>query len=140
MSILPWMVVITFPTYFHLEGFLVALLHTAVVVIWCYLLTNVVLVRFRKLPFACSLPVFKQHSIVILIGLCFGFLVYAGSTAEFESSALSHPIQMLWLLPVTGIAWYIPRYLEKTTIDLERKLIFEEGSTRSFDLLGLSDR
>jgi len=139
LSSLPWMVVITLPIYTYLEGSFVALLHTAVVVIWCYLLTNVVLVRFRKLPFACSLPIFKQHSIVIFIALCFGFLIYTGSTAEFESSALSQPIRMLWLLPVAGIAWCIPRYLEKTAIDLEKKLIFEEASKGSVELLGLSD-
>jgi 4-hydroxybenzoate polyprenyltransferase len=76
---------------------------------------------------------------VILIGLCFGFLIYVGSTAEFESSALTSPIRMIWLLPVAGIAWYIPRYLEKNTIDLERKMIFEETSTRSLELLRLSE-
>jgi len=139
ISILPWVLVITFAAYLYLEGPMVAVLHTAVVMTWSCLLTNVVLIRFRKLPFTCSLPVFKQHSIVILIALCFGFLIYAGSTAEFESSALSGPIRMLSLLPVAGVAWYIPRYLGKNTIDLERKLIFEEGSTRSVELLRLSE-
>jgi hypothetical protein len=117
----------------------VAVLHTLVVMTWSCLLTNVVLVRFRKLPFTCSLPVFKQHSIVILISLCFGFLIYAGSTAEFESSALAQPIRMLFLLPVAGVAWYIPHYLGKSTIDLERKLIFEETTTRTVELLRLSE-
>jgi hypothetical protein len=139
ISILPWMVVATFLIYLYLEGLSVALLHTAVITSWSFLLASAVLVRFRKLPFTCSLPVFKQHSIVILIGLCFGFLIYVGSTAEFESSALTSPIRMIWLLPVAGIAWYIPRYLEKNTIDLERKMIFEETSTRSLELLRLSE-
>jgi len=139
VSILPWILVITFAAYLYLEGPMVAVLHTAVVMTWSCLLTNVVLIRFRKLPFTCSLPVFKQHSIVILIALCFGFLIYAGSTAEFESSALSEPIRMLSLLPVAGVAWYIPRYLGKNTIDLERKLIFEEAATRSVELLRLSE-
>src|SRR5215467_2723688 len=94
-SILPWILVITFAVYFHFEGFVVALLHTTVVATWACLLTNLVLVRFRKVPFTCSLPVFQQHSIVILIALGFGFLVYAGSTAEFESSALTDPVRML---------------------------------------------
>jgi hypothetical protein len=139
ISILPWMVVATFLIYLYLEGLSVAVLHTSIVAGWSFLLSSAVLVRFRKLPFTCSLPVFKQHSIVILIGLCVGFLIYVGSTAEFESSALTSPIRMIWLLPVAGIAWYIPRYLEKNTIDLERKLIFEETSTRSLELLGLSE-
>lgn len=139
IAILPWMAVGTFAIYSYLEGFLVALLHTVVVLIWSYLLTNVVLLRFRKLPFTCSLPVFKQHSIVILIVFCFGFLIYVGSTADFESSALTSPLRMIWLLPVAGLAWAIPHYLEKTTIDLERKLIFEETPARNVELLGLSE-
>jgi hypothetical protein len=139
VSILPWLIVITFAAYLYLKGPLVAVLHTLVVGTWSCLLANLVLVRFRKLPFTCSLPVFKQHSIVILISLCFGFLIYAGSTAEFESSALSHPIRMLILLPVALVAWYIPRYLGKNTIDLERKLIFEETTTRTVELLRLSE-
>jgi hypothetical protein len=136
---LPWLLLVTFVAYLCLEGFAVAALHAALVATWSGLLTNVVLVRFRKLPFTCSLPVFKQHSIVILIALCFGFLIYAGSTAEFESTALVSPMRMLNLVPFAALAWYIPRYLEKNTVDIERKLIFEEASTRSVELLRLSE-
>ena len=139
MLLLPWIAVITFAAYLYLEGVWIALLHTAVVVIWTVLLTNVVLVRFRKIPFTCSMPVFKQHSIVILIAFCFGFLIYVGSTAEFESSALRQPLRMLELVPVAAVAWYIPRHLKGSTIDLEKKLIFEESATRSFELLGLGE-
>src|SRR5215469_1340229 len=138
-SVLPWILIITFAVYFYVQNFAVAMLHTTVVAIWACLLTNLVLVRFRKVPFTCSPPVFQQHSIVILIALCFGFLVYAGSTAEFESSALTEPIRMLSLIPVTVVAWYIPHYLGKNTIDLDKRLIFEEATTRSVELLQLSE-
>ena len=137
--ILPWISVITFAVYFYFEGLAVAVLHTTVVVSWACLLTNLVLVRFRKVPFTCSLPVFQQHSIVVLIAAGFGFLVYAGSTAEFESSALTDPVRMLSLMPVAAVAWYIPRYLGKNTLDLDKKLIFEEATTRSVELLRLSE-
>jgi hypothetical protein len=46
---------------------------------------------------------------------------------------------MLNLVPVAALAWYIPRYLGKNTMDIERKLIFEEASTRSVELLRLSE-
>jgi hypothetical protein len=136
---LPWVLVVTFVAYLCLEGFGVAALHAALVATWSCLLTNIVLVRFRKLPFTCSMPVFKQHSIVTLIALCFGFLIYAGSTAEFESTALLSPMRLLNLVPVAALAWYIPRYLGNNTMDIERKLIFEEASTRSVELLRLSE-
>jgi len=138
-SMLPWLLAFTFGAYCYLEGAMVASFHTLLVLIWSVLLTNILLIRFRKLPFTCSLPVFKQHSIVILISLCFGFLIYAGSTAEFEASALAEPVKMLGLLPVVLIAWLVPRYLGKNTIELERKLIFEETAVRTVEALRLSE-
>jgi hypothetical protein len=139
VAVLSWVAVLTFASYVYIEGVWIATLHTAVVLSWTLLLMNVVLIRFRKLPFTCSMPVFKQHSIVILISFCFGFLIYAGSTPEFEASALREPLRMLTLLPFAMIAWYVPRYLSKNTIDLERKLIFEETAVRSVEGLRLSE-
>lgn len=137
--VLPGVLIITFPPYAYLEGPSVAALHTLLAATWAVLLTNLVLVRFRKLPFTCTLPLFKQHSIVTLLACCFGYLVYAISTPEFESTALLEPVRMLSVVPVALVAWYIPRYLAKSSIDLERKLIFEESATRTFEVLRLSD-
>jgi hypothetical protein len=83
--------------------------------------------------------VFKQHSIVILLSLGFGFLVYALSTPEFESSALLQPVRMIDLVPVAIVAWLIPYYLAKTTPEIDRKLIFEESPSRTIELLQLGD-
>ncbi len=138
-AVLPWILPLTFVAYVYLEGVMVASLHTFLVLSWAVLLTNILLVRFRKVPFTCSLPVFKQHSIVILISFGFGFLIYAVSTPEFESSALLEPVRLLTLVPVAAVAWYVPRYLGKNTIDLERKLIFEESAVRTVEGLRLSD-
>ena len=136
---LPWLLVIAFPTYAYLEGWRVAGFHTLVVFTWAVLLMNIVLIRFRKLPFTCTLPVFKQHSIVTLIACCFGFLIYAVSTPEFESSALLQPVRLLSLVPVAAVAWYVPHYFAKSAIDLERKLLFEELPTQTIEALRLSE-
>jgi len=137
--VLPWLLAITFPVYAYLAGWVVAGLHTLLVTAWAVLLTNIVLIRFRKLPFTCTLPVFKQHSFVTLLSVGFGFLLYAVSTPEFESSALAEPSRMISLLPVAIVAWYIPHRLAKNTIDIERKLIFEEPAPRTVEALGLGD-
>jgi len=117
VAVLCWVTPLTFIAYVYAEGVLIAALHTTLVLIWAMLLMNLLLIRFRKLPFTCSLPVFKQHSIVILISFCFGYLIYAVSTPEFESSALVNPVRMFSLVPVALVAWYVPRYLEKNTIN-----------------------
>jgi hypothetical protein len=137
--LLPGLLAITFPVYVYLEGWRVACLHTLLVTTWTVLLTNVVLIRFRKLPFTCTLPLFQQHSFVTLLSVCFGFLLYATSTPEFEASALAEPARMIGLIPVVAAAWYIPHHLAKSTIDIERKLIFEESPTHAFETLGLED-
>jgi hypothetical protein len=139
ISVLPWILAVTFGIYAYLEGLWLALLHTTLVLTWTVLLTEILLIRFRKLPFACALPVFKQHSIVIMIAFCFGFLIYAVSTPDFESSALRHPIQMLTLLPVVAVGWLVPRYLGKNTIELDQRLIFEESAVRTVERLRLSE-
>ena len=69
--VLPWLLAIPFPVYAYLAGWRVACLHTVLVVTWAVLLTNIVLIRFRKLPFTCTMPVFKQHSFVTLISVGF---------------------------------------------------------------------
>jgi hypothetical protein len=137
--VLPLVLVTLFPAYVYLEGVGVASLHTLVVGVWAGLLTNIVLVRFRKLPFTCTLPLFKQHSIVTFVGCCFGYLIYAVSTPEFESSAMSRPVRMISLAPVAAVAWLVPHLLAKSTIDIEKTLIFEEPATRAFETLRLSD-
>lgn len=137
--VLPWLLAIAFPVYVYLEGWRVAFLHTLLVTTWTVLLTNIVLIRFRKLPCTCTLPLFKQHSFVTLLSVCFGFLLYAVSTPEFESSALVEPARMLRLIPIAAVAWFIPHHLAKSTIDIERKLIFEESPTQTFELLRLGD-
>ena len=137
--VLPPLLLIAFPAYFYLEGWMIAGLHTMLVVVWAVLLTNIVLVRFRKIPFTCTLPLFKQHSIVTFLSCCFGFLIYAVSTPEFESSALVDPLRMISLVPVAAVAWYVPHHLAKSAMDIERKLIFEEAPTQTIEMLRLSD-
>ncbi len=137
--VLPWLVAIAFPAYAYLEGWTVACLHTLLVVTWAVLLTNIVLIRFRKIPFTCTLPLFQQHSFVTLLSCCFGFLLYAGSTPEFESSALAEPLRMLSFAPVAVVAWYIPHYFAKSATEIERKLIYEESPTQTIEALRLSD-
>ncbi len=139
ISVLPVILTVTFTVYLYVAGFSTASLHTALILVWSLLLTNLLLTRFRKLPFTCSMPVFKQHSIVILIGFVFGYLIYAVSTPEFEAWALSEPIQLLRLLPATIVAWYVPYHLGKNTIDFERKMIFEETAARTVEVLRLSE-
>ncbi len=137
--VLPCVFLVSFPAYAFLAGLEIACLHSLLAATWAILLTNIFLVRFRKVPFTCTAPLFKQHSIVILISLCFGFLIYALSTPEFEATALLQPMRMLGMVPVAVVAWMIPHYLAKNTPEIDRKLIFEECASRTIEVLRLGD-
>jgi hypothetical protein len=136
---LPWVVLIAFPVYAYFAGWMVGLLHTALIVTWCILLTNAVLVRFRKLPFTCAFPLFEQHSIVTLLGWAMAFLAFAIVTPEFESWALLDPIRMIGFIPLASVAWYVPRRIRQNTMEIEKQLIFEEVPTRAVEVLQIGD-
>ncbi len=139
VSVLPWVLLISFPIYAYVGGWLVGCRHTLVVVTWSLLLTDVVLIRFRKLPFTCSFPFFQQHSIVTLLGCVFGFFLFAVATPQLESWAFSDPVRMVVFVPLAAVAWYIPRHIRQNAMDVERELIFEEVPTRTIEVLRLGD-
>jgi hypothetical protein len=138
-SVLPWVVLIAFPIYAYFAGWIIGLLHTGLMVTWCILLTNAVLVRFRKLPFTCAFPLFQQHSIVTLLGCVMAFLAFAIVTPELESWALLDPIRMISFIPVVAVAWYVPRRIRQNTMDIEKQLIFEEVPPRAVEVLQIGD-
>jgi hypothetical protein len=139
VSVLPWVVLLSFPVYAYFAGWLLATLHTLIVVTWTFLLTDVLLIHFRKLPFTCSFPVFQQHSIVTLLACVFGFFLFAVVTPRMESWAFFDPARMFLFAPLAAVAWYVPRYIRHNSMDIEKQLIFEEAPTRAVELLQLGD-
>ena len=71
----PWIVFVALPVYVHFWGWKVGFLHIGLVMIWFVLLTEVLLVGFRKLPFTCTYPSFQPSAVVAVIALCSGILL-----------------------------------------------------------------
>ena len=139
VSVLPWVLLISFPIYVYLAGWLAGCLHTLIVVAGSLVLTDAVLIGFRKLPFTCSFPLFQQHSIVTLLGCFFGFFLFAVVTPQMESWALVEPVRMIMFVPLAAVAWYVPRHIRQNAMDVEKELIFEEAPTRAIEVLQLGD-
>jgi hypothetical protein len=139
VSVLPWALLVSFPIYAYLGGWAVGCLHTLIFVAWSLLLTDAVLIRFRKLPFTCSFPLFEQHSIVTLLGCVFAFFLFAVVTPQVESWAFVEPARMILFVPLAAVGWYVPRHIRHTALDVERALIFEEAPTRAVEVLQLGD-
>jgi hypothetical protein len=122
-----------------LWGWPVALLETVVVTLWSVLLTEILLFRFRKVPFTCSYPPFRDSAVVLALSYVLGFFLFVELTSNLEQWGLSNPILMALLVAIVLIAWYVLWQFRKTVeeIDIDKELIFEENAPATFELLDL---
>lgn len=137
--VLPWLFVLAYPIYIHFWGWTIASCHIALVTIWSVLLTEILLTRFRKLPFTCTYPPFQYSTVVNVIIYALGFTVFVGMTSEFEFAALANPAKGIILLAIGIAAGMMVRRLKQGVIEIDRELIFEDVPSSGFQFLHLSD-
>ena len=135
--VLPWVLAIGLPLYGYLWGWRVGLVQTLVVTVWSLLLAEVLLLRFRKLPFTCSYPPFRDSAIVLVLAYVLGFFVFVILTSNLEHWALLNPLLMAWFVAVALVAWYVLSRLKQEAREIDNKLIFEENARAGFELLDL---
>jgi hypothetical protein len=129
---LSWMGPLILLSTWALWGWMTALLHTAM---WCastVVLVEILLVRFRKMPFTCAYPSFQSHSPLIVVGYLFGFYVFKSWVPQFDQWSLLSPINAVWFTPLlggvlAGLYWY-----RNQMLDMDKRLTFEDLSARTF--------
>jgi hypothetical protein len=131
-STLPWLAPASFAATKFLFGWTTALLHTAILITCSVVLVEVLLVKFRKLPFTCSYPAFESNSGVILVAYLFGFFLFTDYLVEMERWSLSDPLRVICFVPLLGIVLAVLRAYRKQMLDMDKQLIFEETSASSF--------
>jgi hypothetical protein len=129
---LSWIAPLCFLYSALLWGWLTALLQTAILIACSTVFVEVLLVRFRKIPFTCSCPAFQSHSTLVLVAYLIGFVVFA----------IYIPQIVQWSLVIRwGAAGFIPavllslgglRQFRKQMLDMDKQLVFEEDSTSGF--------
>jgi hypothetical protein len=129
---LSWIAPLCFLYSALLWGWLTALLQTAILIACSTVFVEVLLVRFRKIPFTCSYPAFQSHSTLVLVAYLIGFVVFA----------IYIPQIVQWSLVIRwGAAGFIPavllslgglRQFRKQMLDMDKQLVFEEDSTSGF--------
>jgi hypothetical protein len=137
--VLPWIFLAVFPGYLHFWGWKVASFHTVLVAAWSMLLTEILLSRFRKLPFTCTYPPFQYSTVVNVIIYTSGFLVFVGLTSELEGAALVNPRDGVVLFLIGIGVWIVVRHLRRGVIAIDRELIFEDIPSSGFEFLHLAD-
>jgi hypothetical protein len=115
-----------------LWGFSTAVLHTAVFTACTVALVELLLVRFRKIPFTCSYPPFQSHSALIFVAYLFGFVIFTTYLPELELWSLSDPWRAVLFIPLLAVTLLSIHFYRRQMLDMDKHLIFEEISASSF--------
>ncbi len=129
---LPWLAPAALLSVLFFWGWTAALLHVAILIACIVLVVEVVLIRFRKIPFTCSYPAFQSHSGLIFVAYLFGFLFFTDYLPQMEHWSLLSPWQAIWFVPLLAAALFGLRQYRKQMLDMDKHLIFEEPSPSAF--------
>ncbi len=115
-----------------LWGFGIALLHTAVFTASTIAFVELLLLRFRKIPFTCSYPPFQSHSALVFVAYLFGFVIFTSYLPELELWSLADPWRVTLFLPLIAAILVAIHQYRKQMLDMDKHLIFEEISASGF--------
>jgi hypothetical protein len=115
-----------------LWGFSTALLHTAIYAACTVAVVELLLIRFRKIPFTCSYPPFQSHSALIFVAYLFGFVVFTAYLPELELWSLADSWRAVLFVPLVAIILLSIHFYRKQMLDMDKHLIFEEIPTSNF--------
>jgi len=133
------LILICAPLYAYFWGWRTSLIHTAIVTAMCILLTEISLMRFRKVPFTCSMPAFKSHAIAAILFYIFGFFTFSAFTATAERWALDDPIRFVVFALFFPGAWLALREWLRNLTFLDKRIIFEEKSSPAVEGMNLTN-
>jgi hypothetical protein len=134
----PSLILICFPLYAHYWGWRTSLIHTVIVAAMCITLTEIFVMRFRKVPFTCSMPTFKSHAIVAILVYIFGFFVFTAFAASAERWAFDAPIRFLTFVLFFPGVWLALREWRRSLTYLDKQIIFEEKSSPAVEVMNLT--
>ena len=115
-----------------LWGWLTALLQTTILIGCSAVFVEVLLVRFRKIPFTCSYPAFQSHSTLVLVAYFMGFVVFAIYIPQVVQWSLVTRWGAAGFIPVVLLSLGGLRKFRKQMLDMDKQLVFEEDSASSF--------
>lgn len=133
----PFLILVCLPVYVYGWGWQVAVLHLGYVGLMTALLVETMIVRLRKIPFTCSLPVFKENAFVVLFLLLLGFYLFVRAGAFLEYVALVDPGRAIIPAIVLGGWWVVIRQYRANLLEMDKEIIFEERPVEAVQLLNL---
>ncbi|HXA57436.1 MAG TPA: hypothetical protein VNU84_08345 [Candidatus Acidoferrum sp.] len=136
------LLLVSFGMFWRYWGGRIAAVQTAVVAVMALLLIDTLLVRFRKIPFTCSAPPFKDTTIVSFILYVLGFFWFSEIVPVLEQQAFYHPHQYYPVLIAFLLAVWagLLEVLRKNQTELERRLIYDDTLPPVVEALDLTFR
>jgi hypothetical protein len=139
-SVLPWQVFVLCPVMAARFGWPAAIRETATVIALTVIFIEVVLVRFRKIPFTCSVQPELRQLLLRILGSLFAVLLIVPMLARAEHWVLSGPARLALLAPGIMLAWYLVRRYRRDLPEIDRVLVFEERPPAAFEFLHLAEK
>ncbi|HYP14485.1 MAG TPA: hypothetical protein VEQ63_11225, partial [Bryobacteraceae bacterium] len=136
----PLVLLPTFLGYSVFWGVMLASLHTAYVLTLSLGLIEVLLLRFRKIPFTCALPPFQNNLIMLCFLAAIGFTLFAGPAAQMAHWMLQNSVRFA-ILPVVVLALRLAgRYRPSELHPEASSLVFDPLPEPTVEHLRLLDR
>jgi hypothetical protein len=124
---LSWLAPATFAVTLYYFGWQDALLHTAMFAAATSLLAEILIAKFRKIPFTCPYPQFESTSGLILVACLFGFFVFTGYFPQLDHWALLDPVRALIFVPLLAAGFAAIHVRRRQLLDMDKSLIFNES-------------
>ncbi len=115
-----------------------AAIHTAVVAAVSLLLIEILLLRFRKIPFTCSAPQFKSNLLVSVFLYFRGFVVFTSWVPAAEEAAFADPLWYMAFVAGVALLWLLLKRYRGEMTCVDKRLIFEEQPEPAVERLDLT--
>ena len=136
--VVPAIILPTFAVYGLLWNWRLGVLHAVYVLALSLGLIEGLLVGFRKIPFTCSFPPFRNHVVMLALLGVVGYSFFSGNGSEIEHWMMVRQLRFLWLVPATAAAYDILRRLRNEIAPVDASLIYRDQPTAPVTTLGLS--
>jgi len=136
--VVPWLILLGLPLHVAAWGWRTGFLHTGYVLLCSFVLSEVLLVGFRKIPFTCMQTASKDRVLVMIIFFMVGLTIFSTANARFERTLLENPFRFLMVIVVAGLVLRGIRAIEGDRHPIDRTLLFEDRPAAVIQLLNLS--
>jgi len=125
------------PLHVFLWGWKTSILHSAYVLMCSIGLAQLLLLKFRKIPFTCAYTASKDRFLVMVILGLIGFSLFSRANAGFEVGLLDRPLRFLFVVPVfVALLWRTREYRRGLFLQ-DRALVYEDRPAPLVQLLNL---